>query len=104
MKILQPPVYQKIFFIISYILFGLVLGALASWFHHRFDQWFWFNIPGDLFYSVPVSNYIVSSVIAWTLIGALLVFSFRPRILAWIMGVYIIVFGGVWFWWEAIHW
>ena len=81
-----------------------MLGALGAWFHRRFDQWFPFNVPGDLFYSVPVSNYLVSSLLAWTLIGALMTFMFKPRIIAWIMGVYLVLCGGLWLWWEAMHW
>jgi len=103
MKILQSPVYRKTILIGSFVLFGLVLGLLGIWFHHRFDQWFPLNIPGD-FLDNYLSNYLLASMLSWAVLGTLLTLVFRPKIIAWIMGVYLVIFGGLLLWWEAINW
>jgi hypothetical protein len=103
MKILKSHAYRKIILVICFIFFGLVLGFLSAWFHRRYDQWFPLNVPGDFLYSF-LSNYLLASVLAWVVIGTLITFIFRPKIVAWIMGVYLVVFGGLWIWWESLHW
>jgi hypothetical protein len=95
--------YRKAIFIVSFILFGLVLGAVSPWFHRRYDQWFFLDIPGDFLYNY-LSNHLLASVLAWAVLGSLLSLIFRPKVIVWIMGIYLVVFGGLWLWWEAINW
>ena len=105
MKIIHSSVNQKIILVTSFILFGLVLGTLGAWFHRHYDMWFPFNIPGDLVYNFGfLGGHILSSVLVWAVLGALLTLLFKPKIIAWIMGAYLVIFGGLWLAWEAIHW
>jgi hypothetical protein len=105
MKMLHATVYQKIVLVTSFILFGLVLGVLGAWFDRRYDQWFPLNVPGDFVDNFGfLGGHILSSVLVWAVLGALLAFLFKPKIIAWIMGVYLVVFGGLWLGWEAMHW
>ncbi len=103
MSVFSRPGYRKILFIASFILFGLVLGFLSIKFDRQYDQWFPLNIPG-IFINDYLGNHILASVLIWAAIGTLLVLIFRPKIVAWIMGVYLVVFGSLWAGWESLHW
>jgi hypothetical protein len=102
MKILQSPVYRKIILIISFMLFGMALGFIGAWFHRHNDSWFPLNIPGDFLYAVFLRNNVLASTLAWAVLGTLLTLIFKPKVIAWIMGVYLVVFGGLWVWWESL--
>ena len=86
-------------------VFGIIQGVLAARFDRQYDQWFPFDVPGDLM-SIPLRDGpgLAASVSAWVIIGAALTLLFRPKVIAWIMGVYVVVFGGLWLRWEAMHW
>ena len=96
--------YVKIFVLIGFVLFGLVLGLLSRWFHRHYDQWFPFDIPGDLVLVFWIQIDVLASIVAWTIFGILFTLLFKPRIIAWIMGLYVLFFGALWLIWESMHW
>jgi len=92
----------KIFIFCGFILFGLVLGYLSIWFDRQYDQWFPLNIPGNFLYEF-MGNHIMASVVAWMALGLAITLVFKPKIIAWIMGIYLVIFGGLWLAWEGLH-
>ncbi|MFC1873685.1 hypothetical protein ACFLYX_00095 [Chloroflexota bacterium] len=113
----------KKFIITGFIIYGAALGFVAVWFHQHTDTFFLFNIPGTLLgdtvyglsirllgnphssqahYTIPwllriPQVYVPTSVFFWGLLGTLFMVFLKPRVVAWIMGIYLIVFGGHYF-------
>ena len=103
MRFISRSGYRKIIFIVSFTIFGLALGFISLWFHRQYDQWFPMNIPGDILFMF-LGSHILASVLVWAILGTLLTLVFKPKIIAWIMGAYFVLFGGLWLWWESLHW
>ena len=109
--------------ILGFIIYGTVVGFISVWFRQNTDSVFLLNIPGTLlgdavyglsirFFGDPHSSqahftipwlfripqvYVPTSILLWGLIGTLFAVFLKPRIVAWIMGVYLIVFGSLYF-------
>ena len=96
--------YSKIFIFLGFVVFGLVLGFLSIRFDHRYDSIFPFDILGDLVRSYWITNNVLASVLVWAILGAIITIIFKPKIIAWIMGVYVVLFGVLWLVWESLHW
>ncbi len=105
----------------AFMVYGMVVGFIAVWFRQNADMVFLLNIPGTLFgdavyglsirffgdphssqahYTIPwlfriPQVYVPASTLFWGLIGTLLAVFLKPRIVAWIMGVYLVVFGSL---------
>ena len=110
---------KKIIIIAGFILYGLVAGFISIWFRQYTDTVFLLNIPGTLcgdavyglsirflgdlhssqahftipwFLRIP-QVYVPASMFFWGLLGTLFAVIFRPKIVAWIVGIYILLFG-----------
>lgn len=107
--------------IAGFVIFGTVVGLIAVWFRQHTDMVFLLNIPGTLlgdavyglsirFYGDPHSSqahytipwffripqvYMPASVFFWGLVGTTFTAFLKLRIIAWIMGLYLIVFGSI---------
>lgn len=107
--------------ILGFIIFGTAFGLVAVWFRQNTDTVFLFNIPGTLFgdavyglairffgdqyysqahYTIPwlfriPQVYVPASILFWGLIGTIFTMFLELRIIAWIMGVYLVVIGGL---------
>ncbi len=112
---------MKRIIIAMFMVYGVVVGFIAVWFRQNTDMVFLLNIPGTLFgdavyglsirffgdphssqahYTIPwlfriPQVYVPASTLFWGLIGTLLAVFLKPRIVAWIMGVYLVVFGSL---------
>lgn len=101
------------------ILFGTALGLTAVWFRHNTDAMFLLNIPGtwlgDVIYSLSVrlfgdphssqahytipwllripQVYVPASILFWGILGTLFTIFLKPKTIALIIGLYVIVFG-----------
>ena len=110
---------KKSIIISGFIIYGTILGFISVWFRQNTDSLFFLNIPGTLlgdtayglsilFFGDPHSSqahytipcllripqvYVPASIFLWGLIGTLFAVFLKPRIVAWIMGVYLVVFG-----------
>ena len=105
--------------ITGFIVFGAVAGLTAVWFHQNTDTMFLLNIPGtwlgDAVYNLsirlfgdPYSSqahytipwllripqvYVPVSTFFWGVLGALFSIFLKPKMIALIMGLYLIMFG-----------
>jgi uncharacterized membrane protein YeaQ/YmgE (transglycosylase-associated protein family) len=105
--------------ITGFIIFGMVVGFIAVWFRQHTDMVFLLNIPGTLIgdavyglsirlfgdphspqahYTIPwlfriPQVYVPASVLFWGLLGTIFTICLKPKIIAWMMGLYLVVFG-----------
>ncbi len=105
--------------IIGFIIFGMVVGLISVWFRQNADSVFLLNIPGTLLgdaiyglsikflgdpsasqahYTIPwlfriPQVYVSASILLWGLIGIVSAIFLKPRIVAWSMGIYLVVLG-----------
>ncbi len=114
---------MKRIIIAGFIVYGTVVGFIAVWFRQNTDTVFLLNIPGTLLgdtiyglsirsfgdpyssqahYTIPwlfriPQVYVPVSILLWGLIGTLFAVFLKPRIVAWIIGVCLAVFGSLYF-------
>jgi hypothetical protein len=112
---------KKTIIMIGFIIYGIAVGFIAVWFRQNTDMVFLLNIPGTLlgdavyglsirFFGDPHSSqahytipwlfripqvYVPTSILFWGLLGILFTMFLKPRIIAWIMGIYVFVFGSL---------
>jgi len=112
---------KKAIIMIGFIIYGIAVGFIAVWFRQNTDTVFLLNIPGTLlgdavyglsirFFGDPHSSqahytipwlfripqvYVPISVLFWGLLGTIFTVLLKPRIIAWITGIYIVVFGSL---------
>ena len=104
---------KKSIYIISFIIFGLLVGFLSIWQWHQYDTPPYINLPGILlgeaFHGLwtrfigeikpwimgKPQVYVLSSVLLWGLFGALLTVFVKPKVINWIVGIYLVIFGGL---------
>ncbi|MBA7645217.1 hypothetical protein ES703_52971 [subsurface metagenome] len=110
---------KKIITIIGFMLYGVVAGFISIWFRQHTDMVFLLNIPGTLcgdavyglsirffgdlhssqaHYTIPwllriPQVYLPASAFFWGVLGTLFAMIFRPKVVTWIMGIYILMFG-----------
>ena len=110
---------MKKFIIIGFIIFGVLVGFAAVWFREHTDMVFLLNIPGTLLgdalyglsirflgdqhssqahYTIPwllriPQVYVPASIFFWGVIGIIFTVALKPRIVVWIAGIYLAVFG-----------
>jgi len=110
---------MKKIIITGFIIFGTVVGLIAVWFRQNTDTVFLLNIPGTLlgdaayalsirFFGDPHSSqahytipwlfripqvYVPASIFFWGLVGTIFTAFLKLRIIAWIMGLYLVAFG-----------
>jgi hypothetical protein len=107
---------RKIIYIACFVAFGLALGFFIIWHNARCDTPLYLNLPGysigELFWNLwvrfisdatpwimsPPQVYVFASVLFWGIVGTLLVLFLKPKIIAWIMGAYLVIFGGLTIW------
>ncbi|MFC1899952.1 hypothetical protein ACFLXP_06495 [Chloroflexota bacterium] len=113
---------KKIIIVVVFVVTGIAVGFIAVWFHQNTDTLFLLNIPGTLLgdaiysllirffgdshssqahYTIPwlfriPQVYVPASMLFWGILGALLTMFTKPKMIAWIMGLYLVVFGGIW--------
>lgn len=103
---------RKLIYIACFVAFGLGVGFWSVW-HTRYDTQLFLNLPGemigDAFYGMWtrfISNpppwildlhqvYVFASALFWGVVGTLLSLFLKPKIIAWIMGAYLVIFGGL---------
>jgi len=107
--------------IVVFIIYGTAVGLIAVWFRQHTDTLFLPNIPGTLlgeavynlsirFIGDPYSSqahytipwlfripqvYVPTSVLFWGLLGTLFTMFLKVRIIAWIIGIYLVVSGSI---------
>jgi len=112
---------KKAIIMIGFIIYGIAVGFIAVWFRQNTDMVFLLNIPGTLlgdavyglsirFFGDPHSSqahytipwlfripqvYVPISVLFWGLLGTIFTVLLKPRMIAWITGIYIVVFGSL---------
>jgi len=112
---------KKAIIMIGFVIYGIAVGFIAVWFRQNTDTVFLLNIPGTLlgdavyglsirFFGDPHSSqahytipwlfripqvYVPISVLFWGLLGTIFTVLLKPRIIAWITGIYIVVFGSL---------
>ena len=105
--------------ITGFIIFGAVVGLTAVWFRQNTDAVFLLNIPGtwlgDAIYNLSVrlfgdpnssqahytipwllripQVYVPVSILFWGILGTLFTIFLKPKTIALIVGLYVIVFG-----------
>jgi hypothetical protein len=105
---------RKLAIIAGFLVLGVLLGIWGDWFDQRRDLLFLVNLPGDFAY-VPLEwlwfkispnstntlwlfqdlqKWIFSSVLGWGILGTLFTLIFKPKVITWIMGIYLVLFGG----------
>ncbi|RJQ39671.1 MAG: hypothetical protein C4555_02660 [Dehalococcoidia bacterium] len=106
---------KKLYIFLGFVAFGIAAGFIAIWFREHTDSLFLLNIPGTLLgdavygisirlfgdphssqahYTIPwllriPQVYVPASVVFWGLVGTLLAWFMKPKIIAWIAGVYV---------------
>ncbi len=92
---------RKTVIVSGFLAFGLVVGLFSFWMGNSnlYDTPLLINIPGEWMASAYGSRdwpgYIVGSTLFWGATGLLLSIVFKPKIIAWISGIYLLVFGGL---------
>ena len=112
---------KKTITIIGFAIYGTIVGFISIWFRQNTDSLFLLNIPGTLlgdvvyglsirFFGNPYSSqahytiprlfripqvYVPASILLWGLIGTILALFLKPKVVAWIVGVYLAVFGSL---------
>ena len=104
---------DRLGFVFAFTVIGLILGLISVWHDERtYDNPFLLNLPGALlgetisgiwhrYFGIGTPWFIAepqvviwASVLFWGFAGFLLVRFFRIKIIAWIIGAYLVVFGG----------
>jgi hypothetical protein len=112
---------KKIILIACFLLFGIIVGSITLWFDKNTDSLFLLNIPGSLLgqaiysgsiqlfgdphssqahYTIPWILRIpqvdfLASLLFWGIAGTLLTIFLKPKVIAWIAGIYLVIFGGL---------
>jgi hypothetical protein len=104
---------KKAFYLTCFLLFGLVAGIVVAWHDRRYDTPFLLNLPGYMLGQVFMGlwvrfvsdvipwifkfpqGYVFASTLFWGLIGTLLSLFVKPKIIDWIVGIYLLLFGGL---------
>ena len=107
--------------ITGFIIYGIAVGFISVWFRQHTDTLFLLNVPGTLlgdavyglsirFFGDPHSSqahytipwlfripqvYVPTSVFFWGLLGTIFAVFLKPRIIAWIMGIFVVIFGSL---------
>lgn len=91
---------KRIIYIAAFVAFGLGLGFWSAWHDGRYDTPLYLNLPGYWLGEV-FAGPVLASVLFWGVVGALFSFFLKPKLTAWIMGIYLVIFGGLtaWFYW-----
>ncbi len=105
---------KKLLIIAGFLVFGLLLGLAGNWYHRHYDLVFFINLPGDFTY-IPLEwlwfkispgsgntlwlfqdpqRWLFSSALGWGILGAIGALLLKPKVIAWIMGVYLVLCGG----------
>ncbi len=105
--------------ITTFIISGTVVGFISIWFRQNTDTVFLLNVPGtwlgDAIYSLSIrfigdsyssqahstipwllrvpQVYVPASILFWGIVGTLFTMLIKPKMIALIMGLYLIVFG-----------
>ena len=101
-------------YILVFSLFGLVVGLVSIWHDERgYDTPFLLNLPGALIgdtlsgiwhrlFGIGTPWFIANpqvvvwtSVLFWSLVGFILIRFVKPKTIAWIVGTYLLIFGGL---------
>jgi hypothetical protein len=85
---------KKIIYIACFVAFGLGVGFWSVWHNARYDTPLYLNLPGDLI-SDAFAGPVLASVLFWGVVGTLLALFVKPKLIAWIAGVYLVIFGGL---------
>ncbi len=103
---------KKLIYIACFVAFGLGVGFWSVW-HTRYDTQLFLNLPGEMigvaFHGLWVrfisdtipwildipQVHVFASVLFWGVVGTLLSVFLKPKIIAWIGGVYLVIFGGM---------
>jgi hypothetical protein len=99
---------KKLIYIICFLAFGIGIGFLTVWYDRHYDIFLYINMPGQMLGLVvenfwvqfdstinrPPQAYIVVSALFWGLLGTVLAYLFKPKVIAWIAGIYLLIFGG----------
>lgn len=83
---------NKLLMITGFLVFGAAAGLLSAWYDGRYDIPLYLDFPG-YFLGMVMQIKVLPSVIAWGIIGTVLALLLKPKITAWIMAAYVIVFG-----------
>jgi len=107
----QLSIMKKIIIIVCFLIYGIILGFASIWYDRHGDTGLYLNIPGYLLGTVFESGwtrfiggirpwvmrmpqvYVLSSALSWGLLGTFFVVFLKPKIIAWIVGVYLVIFG-----------
>ena len=108
---------KRILIISCFLLFGILVGYATGWKDQKgYDTPFLLNIPGymigDVFQALWVRfiNYvfpwilrrpqvfILASILFWGSMGTLLTSFVKPKVIAWSVGIYLVIFGGLSIW------
>ncbi len=91
---------RKIIYIACFVAFGLGVGFLTGWHDAHYDTPLFLNLPGYLIGEV-FAGPVLASVLFWGVVGTLFSLFLKPKIIAWIMGLYLVIFGGLtaWYYW-----
>ena len=102
---------KRVFIVVSFLLFGVIIGFATIPYDRQHDTALYLNLPGIGLSEVLqggwvrfVSDnipwilrfpqlYVLASVLCWGIIGALFAAFLKPRIIAWIVGIYLVIFG-----------
>jgi hypothetical protein len=109
--------------ILCFLVFGIIMGICTGWHNQRgYDTPFLLNIPGymigDVFQGLWArfiggtlatapwilgrpQVFILASILFWGLLGTLLAIFVKFKILAWIVSIYLVIFGGLTIWYFA---
>ena len=102
-------VKRKLIYIACFVAFGLGLGFWSAW-QCRYDTPLFLNLPvdtlGGLLAGEAIDLWVLklpqvlvfTSVLFWGVVGTLLSVLLKPKIIAWIMGAYLVIFGGLTIW------
>jgi len=104
---------KKYLHIACFSLFGLVIGTITGWHDRRYDMPFPLNLPGymlgQLFEGLWVrfvsdavpwilqipQVYVLASILFWSLAGTLLIIFVKAKVVMWVVGAYLVIFGGM---------
>lgn len=102
---------RKIIPIVSFLFYGIIVGYGVGLYDRIHDTPLYLNIPGYLLGEAFtglwirfVSHiapwiltrpqvYVLTSILFWGLVGTLLAVFIKPKIIAWIVSVYLVIFG-----------
>lgn len=76
------------------------MGIVTGWHEQRgYDTPLPINIPGHIvgeyLFNSHIVGFVIASVLFWGILGTLLTVFVKQRIIAWIVGTYLLVFGGL---------